>query len=208
MKKVFCFISVLLVSVSLFAKTAKTWKASDMFYQSKMEKIIESYNLTKVYTDDIVDLYKNEETSDWLYVYRYGREDRKDNFIFHVTFGYLGGIYDSFTKYGSYIKREGTFKYIYACITEDSVMIPETDYQPNSHWVWSNPSGIYAYMFRNRNSTFSYLEEKKEKYELFIPQEVSEKYSYFKEWLAANSQSKDLEISIPKEYKKYLKEHK
>ena len=108
----------------------------------------------------------------------------------------------------SYIKREGTFKYIYACITEDSVMIPETDYQPNSHWIWSNPSGIYAYMFRNRNSTFSYLEEKKEKYELFIPQEVSEKYSYFKEWLAANSQSKDLEISIPKEYKKYLKEHK
>lgn len=205
MKKLFCFISVLLVSVSLFAKS---WKASDMFYKKKLEKIIESYNLTKVYTDDVVDLYKNEETADWLYVFRYGNEDKNDNIILHAHFAYLDGIFDSCTKYGNFIKDEGTFKYLFSCITEESTMIPETDYQVNSSWVWSNPRAVYVNMFKNRNSIFPYLESMKEDYDLFIPQEVSERYMYFKGWLAANSQSKDLEISIPKEYKKYLKEHK
>ena len=62
MKKTVSLLVMLFVTACLFA--GGKWKASDIFSEKKLDKLLETYNLTKSYEKDNIVLYKNEETSE------------------------------------------------------------------------------------------------------------------------------------------------
>ena len=85
MKKLICILSILMAATCMFAAGAK-WKSSDIFYQKKLDKLIETYNLTKTYDNNGTVLYKNEETSDYIYITKLGSEENNDKRTFLVSF--------------------------------------------------------------------------------------------------------------------------
>ena len=101
MKKLICFFSVLMAATCLFAAGAK-WKSQDIYHQKKFDKLIETYNLTKTYENKNVVLYKNEETSDWVYIMKEGSEENNDKRTFFVSFANLDGVFNSCSVYGGF----------------------------------------------------------------------------------------------------------
>ena len=200
------FFSVLLLSVFLFAENAK-WKANDLFNEKKLNKLIETYNLTLTY-DNVVKLYTNEETSDYIYISREGNEEKFDSYVCIVIFAYLDGHFDSCTKYGVFIGHDKTDKYLYACLTEYNTLVQQDDYTGKTTWYWKDPEQLFSYMFKQRDGRFNNLLSLTEKIELEIPDEIYDRYDYFDRWIIKNRSDKDFKKKLIKEYKKYLKEHK
>ena len=210
MKKLICFLSVLMAATCLFAAGAK-WKSSDIYHPKKFNKLIQTYNLTKTYTNDKIEVYKNEETKDWVYIYREGSEENNDKRIYFTAFASLGGVFDSCMVYGGFTSHAKDVKYFYSYINEGNTAIPKGDFLGRSTYVWNNPAWIFWYMFRYRAYIFTQLNGFKTIMgleDVEIPEEVVERYAYFSEWLIENNKDEDAYKKIRGEYSAYLKEHK
>ena len=210
MKKNVCILFILLSVTCLFAAGKKSWKPDDILYETKFEKLLETYNLKKVNTSDVHEVYKNEETSDWLYVYHRGSEEYQDEIVYKIAFGYINGVFDSCTNYNHFTSNAETnqSQYLHAYIDESKTSISEYDYKSQTNWHWNDPSYVYVMMFVERCQLFQQVYPERDQYNLFIPDEVINRYNYFYGWLIANQTNKKITTDLPKDYKRYLKEHK
>lgn len=200
-------ITLLFVSLTfVLSAFAGSFKAKDAIDQKKFDKLISKYNLSIVCDEVLHTIYKNEETSDWIYIYRQGNEKNNDKYVYEMTFMYLDGEFDSCLKYGSFTSYSESKKYLYAIITESSVAVPKEDYYSNG-WHWNDPQQVFYHMLFKRNQFYSYLNLLTDTYSLEIPEDVCDKYNFLSDWFNNNS-SKDAKIKIAKDYKEYLKNHK
>lgn len=207
MKKLICFLSMLMVATCLFAAGAK-WKSSDIYHQKKFDKLIKTYNLTKTYTDDRVEVYKNEETSDWVYITREGSEENNDKRIFFLAFASLGGVFDSCTVYGGYTSPKENVKYMYSYINEGNTGIYKGDFLGKSSWIWNNQLYIFYLMCKRRIMAYRDFDTLKNVIGVTVPEEVDERYAYFAKWLVDHNKDEKIESAFTKAYKEYLAEHK
>ena len=211
MKRKVCLICALLMSAFIFAAGGK-WNAIDIAYPKKLAKIIENYSLTKTYNDEAIEVYKNPDNSDWMYLYRAGSEENKDQSVWLIAFAYLDGRFDSCTFYSGYTSPKESVKYLTACIKEDNTAAPKSDFLGRSQYVWTNPSGLFYTMCRNRIATFMNMLSIQSIIELPYNDDFNEKvlpkYEYFAEWFIEHKTDKEIVKNFEKEYKKYLKEHK
>ena len=207
MKKIVSLIMMLFVTACLFA--GGKWKSSDIFSEKKLNKLLETYNLTKSYEKDNVVVYKNEETSDWIYILREGREENLDKSIFFISFANLGGTFDSCTLYGGFTNHQENVKYMYAYLNEATTAVQERDYLGKSNYKWtSDLNYVYYWLFKRRTFSFITMETMKDIIGITIPEDVHERYAYFGNWIVENNNEEQATILLKKEYKKYLKEHK
>ena len=207
MKKLICFFSVLMVATCLFAAGAK-WKSQDIYHQKKFDKLIETYNLTKTYENKNVVLYKNEETSDWVYIMKEGSEENNDKRTFFVSFANLDGEFDSASVYGGFTDRSKDVRYMYSFINEGNTAIAKGDYMGKSTYAWNNPQYVYYIIFVRRLMAFRDMLTIQNVLGIEIPEAVTERYAYFGNWLTENSKDEKVDTKLAKEYKQYLKEHK
>lgn len=207
MKKVIAFFSVLMAVSCLFAAGAK-WKSSDIFSAKKLNKLLETYNLTKSYEKDNIVVYKNEETSDWIYIMREGLEENFDKRVFFISFANLDGVFDSCTIFGGFTGHKENVKYHYSYLNESTTAIQPGDYFGKSNWKWTEPDYTYFWIFKRRAFAFIAMESMKDIFGITIPEDVHERYAYFANWLIDNNNEEKAQFLLNKEYKKYLKEHK
>lgn len=207
MKKIVTFLSILMLAASLFAAGAK-WKSGDIYNQKKFNKIIETYNLTKTYENKNVVLYKNEETSDWVYIMKEGSEENNDKRTFFVSFANLGGVFDSCSIYGGFTDFSKNVRYMYSFIDEGNTAIQKGDYMGKSTYGWNNPQYIYYIIFVRRLMAFRDMLTIQNVLGIDIPEDVAERYAYFGNWLTENSKDEKVDVKLANEYKKYLKAHK
>ena len=206
MKKRIVLFAMLLVSAFCFADK---WKASDFYFPARVEKTIEKYKLTKTYTAENIEFYKNEETNDWLYIYKNGTEDELSEVVVMVAFANLGGVFDSCSKYGQLVDKQASrYKYLMSVITEENYLVPEADHQPGSNYVWRTPQNIYVRQFYNRMIAYINMYNAREQLGIQLPEKVVARYDYFINYWNANSKNETFVNDIGKEYKKYWKEHK
>lgn len=207
MKKLICFFSVLMIATCLFAAGAK-WKSADIYHQKKLDKLIETYNLTKTYENKGVQLYKNEETSDYIYIMKDGSEENNDKRTFFVSFASLGGVFDSCSVYGGFTNFSQNVKYMYSFINEGNTAIQKGDFTGKSTYVWKDPQYVYYIIFVRRLMAFRDMQTIQNELAITLPEDVVERYTYFGNWLTENSKDEKVHIKLANEYKKYLKEHK
>ena len=205
MKKKVLVLAMVLVSAFCFADK---WKATDFFFPKRTEKMIEKYGLTKVYTADKIELYKNEETKDWLYIFQEGSEEENSEVVDYVAFAYLGGVFDSCTKYGQIVDPTAHYKYLMSVITEANYLVPESDYQSGSNYIWRHPQQVYYHQFFKRMVTYINMYNAREELGIEIPEAVIARYDYFIKYWNANYKTENFVTELGKEYKKYWKEHK
>ena len=207
MKKIITFLTVLMAATCVFAAGAK-WKSSEIYNEKKFNKLVETYKLSKVYEKDTVEFYKNEDSSDWIFILREGSEEKNDDRIYFISFANLGGKFDSCTVYGGFTDHSENVKYFYSYINEASTTIPEGDFKGKSTWIWNYPNYIFYYMFTRRIVAFNELDTIKEIVGITLPEDVYNKYLYFGNWIVDNNRNEDIVSLLPQEYRKYLKEHK
>lgn len=207
MKKIVTFLSILMLAASLFAAGAK-WKSQDIYHQKKFDKLIETYNLTKTYENKNVVLYKNEETSDWVYIMKEGSEENNDKRTFFVSFANLDGVFNSCSVYGGFTDFSKNVKYMYSFIDEGNTAIAKGDYMGKSTYAWNNPQYVYYIIFVRRLMAFRDMLTIQNVLGIEIPETVTERYTYFGNWLTENSKDEKVDTKLAKEYKQYLKEHK
>ncbi len=207
MKKLICFFSVLMVATCLFAAGAK-WKGSDLYYTKKCDKLIETYNLQRIYAVDNVWVYKNEETGDWAYFMWEGSEENNDKNVFFISFASLGGVFNSCVVLGSFTNFSQNDKYLHSYMDEQTTNLPTTDFLGRSNYAWNNTTYVYYAMFRRRLSAFWEMKAIQDEVEITIPDDVFDRYDYFSQLIVELNDNEDVVIILPKEYKKYLKEHK
>ena len=209
MKKLITLFCALMAASCLFAAGAK-WKSSDIYHQKKFDKLIDTYKLTKTYEDERAQVYKNEEGSDWVYIYREGSAEKKDKSLFFVAFANLGGVFDSCTIYGGWTDYSDNVKYIYSYINESNTAIQDGDFMGKaSNWVWGDPFSVYYMMFRVRDYVFTQMYNNKDAVGIgTIPEKTLDKYVFFNKWIGEHKDDKDVQKEVAGEYKKYLKEHK
>lgn len=207
MKKLICFLSMVMVATCLFAAGAK-WKSSDIYHQKKFDKLIQTYNLTKTYSDDKIEFYKNEDTSDWVYITRKGSEENGDKRIFFVAFASLGGVFDSCTVYGGYTNAKENVKYMYSYINEANTAIQKGDFLGKSSYIWNNQQYIFYIMGLQRIMEYRDMLILKDTLGITTPEEVDERYAYFLQWISEHNRKEKVEQEYIKAYKAYLAEHK
>ena len=210
MKKKLCLIFTFMLVACLFAGEPK-WKAMDMIYPKKLEKTIQDFNLTCTFKNEAIEVYKNEETSDWMYIFRSGSEESNDSRVWMVLFAYLGGKFDSCTKYSSFTNHKEAVKYLCAAVTEENTSILPNDCMGKSKYTWNNAVYIYYMLVRTRVDTFMKMRTIQSVVEIPYSEDMNsvfEKYEYFYEWFIQNKENEDTYKKIAKEYKQYLKDHK
>lgn len=203
MKKIIAFLGLLLVTGCLFAQK---FNASDLMKDKKLIELIESHNLENVYSDERQDLFRNAENDDWVYIFSLGNEDNSDKWVLTQIFVYVDGIFESCQRYGSYT-GESSAKYMWACITETSSTVSESNKANRSDYVWSDPRGVFVNCFNLRLQVFLEMAKLAKTQEFIIPEKDYERYRYFINWYNENNSDKNLRTSLPKEYRKYLKEN-
>lgn len=207
MKKLISLVSILMLTSCLFAAGAK-WKSSDIYHPKKLAKLIETYNLTKTYENGPTVLYKNEETSDFIYITKDGSEENNDKRVFFESFACLGGVFDSCSVFAGFTDFSETMKYMYSFINEKTTAIQEGDFLGRSTYVWNNPQHIYYLMFIRRLMAFRDMLTIQNELDIEIPEDVLERYDYFSNWLVENNKDEKIAFILAKEYKQYLKDHK
>lgn len=207
MKKLICILSILMAATCMFAAGAK-WKSSDIFYQKKLDKLIETYNLTKTYDNNGTVLYKNEETSDYIYITKLGSEENNDKRTFLVSFAILGGVFDSCTVYGAFTDFSYKVKYMYSYINESNTTVAKDDFTGKTTYGWNNPQWVFYIMFFQRVICFQNMTKIVYDLDITIPDDIVDRYDYFAYWLAQNNNEENVHIKLGVEYKNYLKEHK
>lgn len=203
MKKTIALFGLLLLVSSLFAIE---FNASDLMKDKKVIELIESYELENVYSDECQDLFRNENTDDWVYIFSVGNEENSDKWVLTQIFVYVDGVFESCQRYGSYT-AESSSKYMWACITETSSTVSETNKANKSNYVWSDPRGVFINCFDIRLQVFLEMVKLAKTQEFIIPDFAMERYSYFINWYNENKSDSNLRMKLPKEYRKYLKEH-
>lgn len=207
MKKTISLLSIMLLSSFIFAAGAK-WRASDIYHQKKFDKLVETYKLTETYENNNVKFYKNDETSDWIYIMKEGSEVDYDKRTFFISFAYLGGVFDSCTIYGGFTDFSKDVRYMYSYIDESTTAIQKGDYMGKSTYGWNNPQYVYYIMFVRRWLAFRDMQTVQNELDIEIPENVTEKYAYFGNWITENNKDEKIDTKLAKEYKQYLKEHK
>ncbi len=207
MKKLISLVSIVMLTSCLFAAGSK-WKSSDIYHPKKLDKLIETYNLTKTYEKGTTVLYKNEETSDFIYITKDGSEENNDKRVFFESFACLGGVFDSCSIYGGFTDFSKDVRYMYSYINESNTAIQKGDYMGKSTYGWNNPQYIYYLMFIRRLMAFRDMLTIQNELDIEIPEDVLERYDYFSNWLVENNEDEKVFIKISKEYKQYLKDHK
>ena len=205
MKRKVGIIAFLLLASLCFADK---WKATDFFYPARIEKMVQKYKLTKTFESEGVEIYKNEDTKDWMYIYREGSEDENSPSVYLIAFAQLGGTFDSCTKFGQLVDKSRAYKYLTSVITEANYLVPENDFQSNSNYVWHDNQQVFVHQFWKRISIYTKMFNVHEEQGLSIPENVVARYDYFIKWWNENYKNENLKTELGKEYKKYLKEHK
>lgn len=202
-------ISLILVSLTLSLFVfAGSWKPYDVLTKKKLNKLVSTFNLQECDTTNSVNtVYKSEDGSNWIYIYKIGNPNYNDKYIYEITFMYLDGVFDSCTKYGAYTKAGETTKYLYAVITESNTAAAKTDYY-GGNWYWKDPQQLFIHLFYQRMKAFDILKINMNLFGITIPDEVIEKYNYFNLYYNENNLDPEIKIKLANEYKKYLKEHK
>lgn len=203
MKKTMTFLGLLLAVSCMFAKA---FNPSDLMKDKKVIELIESHGLENVYSDERQDLFRNENTDDWVYIFSIGNEDNSDKWVLTQIFVYVDGIFESCQRYGSFT-GESSSKYMWACITETSSSVTESNKANQSNYVWSDPRGVFINCFSLRLQVFLEMVKLAKTQEFIIPDFAMERYRYFLDWYNENNSDKNLRMTLPKEYRKYLKEH-
>ncbi|MCR4949248.1 MAG: hypothetical protein K6A15_08850 [Treponema sp.] len=210
MKKLLCLLFTFMMVAGLFAASPK-WKALDMIHPKKLDKTIESFNLICTYKDDAIEVYKNEETSDWMYIYRSGSTENNDQNVWLIVFAYLGGKFDSCTKLSSFSNFKEAVKYLSSAINEESTSILPGDCMGQSKYSWNDPVYIFYYMFKMRVVNFMNMQNIQSIIEIPYSDDMAsvfERYEYFNAWLIEHKNVEDTYKKLSKDYKNYLKEHK
>lgn len=212
-KKVFIVgVMALLCCSMIFAK--EKVNGYELAVESKLKKIITEKNLEKIYAKDTDILYKASKesgTDDWIFIRRKGSEEKGDKEVYFFGFAYVDGEFVSFTRYGSLFTPTTPYKYIYGNIDERSsamVNTPSENGFDAGYYVWSDPQGMYLFLFSERINAFIDMNKITSKYKLLYPNAVIDRYNYFIDWINANYKDPKVKSLLQKEYKKYLKEHK
>lgn len=210
MKKKLCLIFTFMMVACLFAGNPK-WKALDMIHQKKLNKTIEAFNLTCTYKDDAIAVYKNEDTADWMYIYHSGDPEKKDKRVWLIVFGYLGGKFDSCTKYSSFTAHKESVKYLSAAINEENTAVTKSDCMGASTYTWNNTVYVFYSMLKQRVIVFMNMLAIQSIIEIPFSEDMNsvfEKYEYLSSWFIEHQADPDADEKIAKDYKNYLKEHK
>ena len=168
MKKIITLLGLLLVTSCLFAKG---FKASDLMRDKKVIELIESYELESVYSDERQDLFRNEDTGDWVYIFQIGNESNNDKWVLIQIFVYIDGVFESCQRNGSYT-GESTAKYMWACITETDTIVQSTNQAATSGYVWKDPKGVFVNCFDVRLQVFREMVKLAKTQEFEIPEAV------------------------------------
>lgn len=207
MKKLFCIALALLACCSsLFAL-----RGSDLSQPSKLSKILEEYKLPLVSENETDTLYKSAETNDWIFLRKIYSEENGDNNVFLFAFAYLGDSFYSFSRYGALLTPAKPYQYIYGGIDETNTALANVSVESvydAGYYSWKDPSSIYAMLFQNRVAMFFTVYNELKDYNIYIPEDIMEKYVYFAGWFNTNGNDPKLKSLLSKEYKKYIKEHK
>ena len=73
MKRKILLLLCLLLSTFCFAAEAK-WNPTDLFNKKKTEKLLNKYGLTEDFSNEAMTMFRNDETEDWLLIYKEGDE--------------------------------------------------------------------------------------------------------------------------------------
>ncbi len=209
MKKTLLLLGCMLMAAFCFAAENK-WNPTDLFNKKKTEKLLNRYELTESFSNETMSMFRNEETGDWLLIYKDGDESAFDENVVTIAYGSIGGIFNSCTILGCLLKGESVSPYLYAVITEESTSVPKNNfnYSSNAPWVWRDPMGVFFNMNITRLNYFNWLQKQQEDLYISIPEDVSERYAYFTKWFTDNKDDDKIQSKYVKEYKKYLQDHK
>ena len=169
MKKTIAFLGLLLIASCVFAQA---FNPKDLMKDKKVIELIESHGLENVYSDEHQDLFRSATNDDWVYIFSIGNEDNSDKWVLTQIFVYVDGIFESCQRYGSYT-GESSAKYMWACITETSSTVSESNKANRSDYVWSDPRGVFVNCFNLRLQVFLEMAKLAKTQEFIIPEMLS-----------------------------------